>query len=68
MSHNCVCVLLSLFLLFDLPFQRDLWEESKQHGYQARLANRAQNPEAPGNVGPLGHSRMDRSVLALGGS
>lgn len=68
MSHKCVCVFLSLILLFDLPFQRDLWEGSKQHWHQALLANRAQNLEAPSNVRLLGHSRMGRSVLALGGS
>lgn len=57
MSHNCVCVLLSLILLFDLPFQWALWEGSKQPGLEAHLANRAQDLEAPSNMRSLGHSR-----------
>lgn len=57
MSHNCVCVLLSLILLFDLPFQQDLWEGSKP-GLEVHLANRAQDLEAPSNMRSLGHSRQ----------
>lgn len=63
-----VRALLSLILPFDLPFQWDLWEGSKQHGHRARLAHRAQNLKAPSNVGPLGCSGVGRLVLAFGGS
>lgn len=55
-----VYFLLSLVLLFDLPFQQDLWEGPKQHGHQAALENRAHNLKAPSNIGQLSHLRMDR--------
>lgn len=68
MSHNCVCLLLCLVFLFDLPFQQDLWEGSKQHRHQADVENRARNPKAPSNVRQLNHLRMDKSHLAVSGS
>lgn len=55
-----VYFLLSLVLLFDLPFQQDLWEGPKQHRHQAALENRARNLKAPSNIGQLSHLRMDR--------